>query len=62
MVFPPPFPKCSTSQEKNLSPRLVKLRFDFFEAKRRDLHLNFENKELDVEGWRWVFNGFLMGV
>jgi len=24
-------------QEKNLSPRLVKLRFDFFEAKRRDL-------------------------
>ena len=25
------------SKEKNLSPRLVKLRFDFFEAKRRDL-------------------------
>ncbi|CAE8602664.1 unnamed protein product, partial [Polarella glacialis] len=24
-------------QEKNLSPRLVKLRYDFFEAKRRDL-------------------------
>ncbi len=26
-------------QERNLSPRLVKLRFDFFEAKRRDLLL-----------------------
>merc|ERR1719327_750105 len=26
-----------TFSEKNLSPRLVKLRYDFFEAKRRDL-------------------------
>ena len=26
-------------KERNLSPRLVKLRFDFFEAKRRDLLL-----------------------
>lgn len=33
LVFKPP----EAFQEKNLSPRLVKLRFDFFEAKRRDL-------------------------
>lgn len=31
------FRPVETFQEKNLSPRLVKLRYDFFEAKRRDL-------------------------
>jgi len=31
------FRSIETFQEKNLSPRLVKLRYDFFEAKRRDL-------------------------
>lgn len=31
------FRPIETFQEKNLSPRLVKLRYDFFEAKRRDL-------------------------
>ena len=46
-----------TSQEKNLSPRLVKLRFDFFEAKRRDLHLGCGE-------WSWMWragDGFSMG-
>merc|ERR1712217_862049 len=31
------FKPIETFQERNLSPRLVKLRYDFFEAKRRDL-------------------------
>jgi len=31
------FKPIESFQERNLSPRLVKLRFDFFEAKRRDL-------------------------
>lgn len=33
LVYKPP----ESFQERNLSPRLVKLRYDFFEAKRRDL-------------------------
>jgi len=33
LVYKPP----EAFQERNLSPRLVKLRYDFFEAKRRDL-------------------------